>query len=157
MRSAAQILDRLAKLLDGVDEPATWEDHVFRLDRLAGSLGFADMGAANRPLETLLACLAEVSEIRLRLGRGSEMLRWGEFVDEVHSLVRVLAIPEGRAPAASVRITTVDAAAGVRAEVVILANLGEGTFPSREALDIHDTSGDPIKEREALAARSAAR
>jgi len=143
---AVAIVERLGGLFESVEEPATWEGHLARFRRVAESLGLHDVSDDCRSLDALLDQLACVAEIRRRLNLSAETIHWDEFVNEVDSLVRILTVSEPGDTAAPVRVTTVDAAAGARAEVVILANLGEGTFPSRDALDVRDQTGDPARD-----------
>jgi RecB family exonuclease len=147
---AVEIVDRLSRLFEGVNDPATWDEHLTRFRHIAENLGLGGLGSDRRGLDSLLDQLACAGEVRRRLGRDSRTGSWDEFVREVDSLVRTISISELSESTASVVVATVDAAAGTRAEIVILANLGEGTFPSRDALDVRDRSGDPAKEADAI-------
>ena len=40
-------------------------------------------------------------------------------------------------------VATVDQAAGARAKTIVLANLAEGTFPTRDSVERAEGSGDP--------------
>jgi hypothetical protein len=148
--TAVAIVDRLSRLFEGVRDPATWDEHLARLRQIAENLGLGGLENDRGFLDTLLDQLACAGEVRRRLGLDSRTTDWDEFVREVDSFVRIISVSEPSDSTASVLVSTVDAAAGARAEIVILANLGEGTFPSRDALDVRGRAGDPTGEAAAV-------
>jgi RecB family exonuclease len=129
---ALEILDRLSALLDPSDAPATWDAQCRRIPAIVDGLGLVDAGEC--VVEALLHALDDWAAIVERLGRGQESWTWEAFVRRVRSLAREVSVIPEEAPIAAVRVTTVAEVEGLQADHVILADLDEGTFPSREAL-----------------------
>ena len=69
------------------------------------------------------------------LGARREVLELGRVCPEIDAIVRRDLRAVGRPVAGSVRLATVDQAAGARAPYVILADLAEGAFPDRAAVE----------------------
>lgn len=132
VRLAREVLDRCASTMKRVDRSRPWRAQVDHLVRLSESLGIGVPG--DRSLEVLRDALDDQGEVLERLGRGRRW-SWSEFVREVESLVEDLVLPAPGAAPGAVRLATVDALAGARATWIGVANLGEGTFPAREAID----------------------
>ena len=134
-RIARPLLERMVGSIEAVARPGRWDELVARLQGLAEALrlGSTDDDA----LDHLWNALDDHGAVPDRLRQGDRSFTWPAFAREVEGLVRDLEVPapqiSARGPA--VRLTTVDSAGGLRANHVILANLGEGTFPTRESVD----------------------
>lgn len=143
-RGAREVLDRLAEVLVPIDQSRPWREQTGALRWLAQSLG---IGASGDPsLEAFWEALDDQEAILDRLGRGDRNWSWTDFLREVESLTGEVMGPPSPFPPGSIRLAEVDAALGARSPWVILANLGEGTFPIREAVDTaapRATEGDP--------------
>lgn len=127
LETARRFLEPLEKL----DQSRSWRDHIIELERLASRLGL-DQGDA-RGVEVLSDALADHVDAIEALGRGGEAISWAEFCREVESLSAETLLPEAQPRPGSIRMTTLDDARGARGQVVILFDLDEGTFPTREA------------------------
>jgi ATP-dependent helicase/nuclease subunit B len=142
-REALPAFDRLVTVLDAIDQSGPWRAQVERLRGLVGELGLEA-----ESLDHLFLALDERGAVLDGLGRADEDLPWAEFAREVEALVRDVPASAPAAPAGVVRVATVEEAEGVRARHVLLANLAEGTFPAREALD-PDPAAGPDAEADA--------
>jgi RecB family exonuclease len=132
VQAARAIADRLIKVLGSLDRPRPWSEQVLELARVARELGIAlDEGQS---LEPLWDALDDQSEMLLKLKRSDELWSWADFVSEVDTIVgEIEIIPV--VPCRSIRLTTLDQAEGARANHVILADLAEGSFPARAAVE----------------------
>lgn len=145
-RVALPIFDRLASAFDGFDRPAPWFDQADRLRGLATELGIGTGDEAGRAaLGLLFDALDDQGEVIEGLGRREAPWSWAEFAAEAGALIRDLDVPSPPAPPCSVRLASVDEADGARADHIILADLAEGTFPTREAID-PDLADEPGAE-----------
>jgi hypothetical protein len=116
-----------------LDQSRPWPEQVAELRRVAKVLG---IGAADPSgLDPLWDALDDVTDVLDRAGRGSEGWSWTEFALEIDAVVRELPVPEIGPLPGMIRLTTVDQAAGTRASHVILADLAEGSFPERPAVE----------------------
>lgn len=136
---ALKVLSRLEALFQGWDRPVPWWSHVARLDAIRRELGYA--GPA---IEALRAAIDDHEDVLERLDRATHALSWREFVHEVANLAREIVLDGPSGPGGGVRVLTVDEAIGLRVDRVILANLAEGTFPSRDVLAL-DLRGEPAE------------
>ncbi len=127
-RTARVFLGRLESL----DQPRPWGEQIRELERLTEWLGL-EQGDSSRGLGALSDGLAEHVGALEHLGRGGDLISWGEFCREVESLSAETLMPEPRPRPGSIRMATLDDARGARADVVIVFDLDEGTFPTREA------------------------
>ena len=133
---ALPIFDRLATVLDGLDRPAAWAVQVDRLRAIAEDLGIGvgdDAGTA--AIGTLFDALDDQGKVVETLGRREAPWDWAEFAEEVRLLIRDGDGPSSARLGGMVRVVSVDEAEGACANHVILADLAEGTFPTREAID----------------------
>lgn len=140
---AREVLDRLAGFLVPLgQQPRPWPDQCDWLRSLASSLGIGTSQSDRAILEALWDALDDHGVILERLGQGNRPWSWTEFTREVESLTSELAGPLTPAVPGSIRLAEVDEVAGVRASWVFLANLGEGTFPTRESIDLRRPQAD---------------
>ena len=134
-RIARPLLERLIALIEDLARPGRWDELVARLQELAETLrlGSTDDDA----LDHLWNALDDHGAVLDGLRQGDRSFSWPAFAREVEGLVRDLEVPAPRVSTreAAVRLATVDSVEGLRANHVILANLGEGTFPTRESVD----------------------
>jgi RecB family exonuclease len=137
--------DRLTAELGGVDRPGSWREHTDRLRRLSRSLGLDRGGGANVPpanddLEHLWQALDDHAAVLEGLGQGGATMPLAAFAEDVDRLVNDLVVtgPCACAGPGTVALAAVDEAAGARARFVILANLSEGAFPTRDAVEAGD-------------------
>lgn len=146
-RLARTVVERVLGLIEPVDRPRPFGDQVDRLFGLARALGIVEVPAgqvADGPAPSISDCagldrLRDALEDRAavvdRLGRGGGSWTWSDFAEEVESLAAELTVPPVDARPGSIRLATVDEVGGARAAHVILADLAEGTFPGREAVE----------------------
>ena len=130
---ARAVVGRMFDLLGGLDQPGTWGEQVARLRRLAATfqLGQPDVEG----IEALWCALDDHGAAIQGLSRKERTWTWKAFADEVDALAGDLTIPAPAALPGTVRLATVDDLAGARARHIVLANLGEGTFPVRAAVE----------------------
>ena len=146
-RLARQIVEKFFAMLDPLVRSRTFAEQVEQLVRVAEVLGLGASDAA-RPagpqagsasdsdgLDALREALEDQADLLDRLGRGETPWSWPAFVREVESVVLELRAPAEPPRPGSVRMTTVDQVEGARARFIILADLAEGTFPAREAVE----------------------
>jgi hypothetical protein len=126
-------VDRVIALIEPVDRARPWARQVDELRRLAGELGIGSAGEEG--LGHLWLALDEHGAVLEGLGRGDRAWTWADFARGVESLVGELEVPGAAAPPGSVQLAAVDNVDGARAEHILLVNLTEGTFPSRESVD----------------------
>ncbi|WP_369432118.1 PD-(D/E)XK nuclease family protein [Aquisphaera insulae] len=129
---ARAVIERLFDVLGPLDDPRRWKEHVVELRRAVADLGVEMNGGT--PIETWLEGLDDHSDSLDRLGRANERWTWAAFVAEAESILGELDAPSPEAVPGSVRLATVDEADGAGADWVILADLSEGTFPGRAAV-----------------------
>ncbi len=129
---AIEVVLGLVERLEQLDRNDRWWIQVDRLKKLAGVLGLHD--ADDIGLEALWAALDEQGDVLESLGVGHESWSWGAFTAEVEALVSDLAIVARPRASGTVRLATLNDAEGATADHVILANLVEKSFPSREAV-----------------------
>lgn len=159
--SARALVDRLIAELEVLDQLGTWLAHAGRLREAADALG---LGAGDGALEPLWDALADYGGVLDRAAVAANPTRVGgrimpfrQFVRKVEGLVGDLHSAEAGVRPGSVVMTTVDRSAGVDARDVFLVNLAEGVFPTREAVEAADPSGDPDDPSESAVGRSYAR
>ncbi len=148
-RLARDLVERTFRLLEPIDRPRPFADQVDRLFGLARSLGIGEpaaVGSVEEPaspsradhsagLDRLRDALEDRAGVLVRLGRGDVPLSWADFAADVESLAAELTVPPAPARPGSVRLATVNEIDGARAAHVLLADLAEGTFPGREAVE----------------------
>lgn len=140
-RRAGQVLERLGDLLESGSLVASWADHAAFAGRIASELAL-DAGGG---LEALQLALDEVTLALEALGRADVRWHRERFIAEVEALGRELTGVVEPPPGPSVLVTTPERAAGLGFRHVVLANLAEGTFPAREAIQ----ADPPLAEGEA--------
>ena len=132
-RAALGALDRLASLIDPVARPGTWQVQVDRLAGLADGLGLGPAGVG-----ALLDALDDQGWVFDRLGPtvANVSWTWAAFVDEVEAIVGAAENSPAPPCPGTIRIEAVGDAWGARAEVMILANLAEKSFPTPDSIDL---------------------
>ena len=135
---ALPIFDLLVATIEAVALAGDWASQVARVDLLARDLG---IGPAPGP-EALTSALEDHGEILRRLGRENQVWSWAAFVEEAGGLIRDLDLPPSPPPPRAIRVLSPESVPGAGVAHAILADLGEGTYPSRSALDAA-RAGDP--------------
>ncbi len=140
-RLARDLVERIFALLAPLDQPRPFVDQVDWLFYAAGELGIDAPDEAGHPpdgdsgLDRLRDALEDRAGVLESLGRGEAPWTWADFAAEVESFAMELTAPPPPTSPGSVRMAAVDDVAGVRAAHVILADLSEGTFPARDAVE----------------------
>lgn len=136
-RLARTVVERVLGLIEPIDRPRKFGDQVDRLFGLARVLGIVEAAAGrdSAGLDRLRDALEDRAAVIERLGRDGGSRSWADFAEEVESLAGELTVPPIDARPGSVRLASVDEVEGARAAHVILADLAEGTFPGREAVE----------------------
>jgi RecB family exonuclease len=130
---ARRIVERLGGLLASAAEtPRPWPDQVEELRRLARELGIEEAGGG--VLEPLWEALDDQSDLLAGLGQAGRTRSWSAFIAEMESTLRALSRPVPAPGPGTVRLATVESAAGAMADHVVLAGLAEGSFPDRAAV-----------------------
>ena len=138
LEAARVTLDRLATLVDPATRPGAWRIHLGRLQTLAGGLGLDDGQLA--PLWDAAEDHAWVLD-QLGPALAAEALTWPKFVEAIE---RIIAEAEPMPPppidaAGTVRIAAVGTVDAARADLVILANLAEKSFPTPGSVPLEPT------------------
>jgi RecB family exonuclease len=128
-----QIVEQLFATLLPLAAPRRWKDHLALLLQVAEELGLMSRGGLE--LGPLREALEDHADVLQQVGRGEEVWAWEDFVEEFEAVVRETRRTIELPLTGFVRLATVDQAAGARARFVILADLKEGTFPVREAVE----------------------
>ena len=150
-RVALRALDHLSAEIDSIVGTGPWRVQVDRVRRLADALRLDPA-----ELEPLWDALDDHGWVLEGLGPAiaEESWTWDDFVGQVDATVSEISTPSAPAEPGTIRIMTVDAAEGARAQVIILANLAEPTFPSPDAVDLdataHADRPNPAYSREML-------
>lgn len=131
---ARDVIDQLAEILGTLDQPGPWHYQCDGLRNLACSLGIGAKG--DRQLEALWDALDDHGAVLERLGHANRIWTWAEFTREIDALTAELNGPPAPFPAGSIRLAEVDEVVGTRASWIVLANLGEGMFPTRDTIDL---------------------
>lgn len=133
--SPSEVVARLADSIEPLNEPRSWAEQAEQLRGLADWLGLGGPGDA--ALEHLFAALDDHGAVLERLDLpAARRCSWTEFAQDVASLAAELLATESEPTEGTVRLAEVDEVVGACAERVILAGLGEGTFPTRESIDL---------------------
>ena len=128
-----RVVQWLIDLLDPLDRPRAWTEQFEVLRRTATELGIEN--SQGTVLEPLWELLEDESAVRKLLGEADQVWAWADFLRDLDEAIDALPPQVARSLPGAVRITTVDQAVGARADHIILAGLGEGTFPVREAVE----------------------
>ena len=141
LRRAEQARDLVKTLTDEIEpigRSGSWSDHVGRLKRVAGSLGIG--GEGDHPLERFWNALDDQAAV-FDVAGGGRPVPLGAFVEAVERLTGDHREVEMVVTPGTVRVATIDQAVGAGARFVVLANLAEGTFPTREAVESAEDDG----------------
>ena len=111
----------------------TWREHIERVQDLADRLGLN--ASRPEPLDILWEALEDQAVVLEGLGRGGRSMSFEAFASELDAIVSEVAWEDRLISSGSVVVTTVDRARGARARHILLVNLAEGTFPSRESVE----------------------
>lgn len=138
--AARDLVNEVIATVESLAPEAAWRDHNTRLLAIARRFGLG--GEADDALERLADALADVAHVAENAG-APRVDREG-YVAAVERVIHEH-VEEDDAPArpGTVVVATLDRAAGARASVVILTNLVEGTFPTREAVAADDDPERP--------------
>lgn len=141
---AGDLAERLIAELSPLERRGPWDEHLGRLKRVSASLGF-DRDSQGSPdsddaLAGFLDALADHAAVLNAAGLGAESVSARDFLREVDSIADSLTETSPSRPGGVV-VTTVDAAAGARARFVLMVNLSEGSFPSRDSVGPADDTG----------------
>jgi RecB family exonuclease len=130
---AHRVIGRLFDAMGRVNRPGTWTEHAARLRRLAAALG---LDSVHDPALERLDDAMEDHAAVLEAASGPESVPFADFVAAVERIAAEDVDADEPIPApGTVVVTTVDRARGSRARFVVLANLAEGTFPTRAAVE----------------------
>lgn len=130
---ALRAVRQIGQAVRSTPGPARWSTQVARARRTAEAL------AINRPgLEPLWDALDDQTWILERLGPAvsEEAWEWGDFVERVSGLALETETPGSEAQPGTIRLVAISDSYGARARFVILANLGERSFPEPSAIDV---------------------
>ena len=139
--AALPVFDRLANLLEPLHRASFWLDHLDRWRFLIQELGIA----ATEGLRQWEDALEDHGATLERLGRGRERFDEAEFLDEAVRIAREARVFPPSDATAGVRVLPLVDAEGASARHVLLANLAEGTLPSRRSSAPTDEAlGSPL-------------
>jgi RecB family exonuclease len=133
------LVERVILEIETLDRPGTWDAHTARLRQLAEAFGLDRDDSA---LQRFWNALDDFGWVVDGAGENGHPMPLSAFAAEVERLVAGLREREVRVRPGTVCLATVDVSAGARARYVLLANLGEGCFPTRQAVQADD-SDDP--------------
>ncbi len=142
--SALPLIERLLARLNAVAQPGSWTRHAEETFRLAEDLGLVDDPA----IDALRLAIDDQGAILDRLGRGRVEIPWASFVREIERSIREAEMPAGRDGGSVVRVISAADAKGASARHVLLAGMGEGTYPARSELEGDDESAGRAYARE---------
>ena len=131
LTATRDLVDRLIVETEVVNQGGTWPEHVKRLLRLARTLGLGLPGDTS--LENFWNAIEDHAAVLQ--SSGAAIVEYQDVVQAVKELVGEIEGESEIVEPGTVVITTVEAARGARAAHVILANLSEGTFPTKLAVE----------------------
>ncbi len=131
---ALRAVRQIGQAIGPTPGPARWAAQVARARKIAEALVIDRSG-----LEPLWDALDDQTWVLERLGPAvsEESWGWGDFVEQVAILSSETETPASEARTGTIRIAAVSESFGARARFVILANLGERSFPDPSAIDVH--------------------
>jgi ATP-dependent helicase/nuclease subunit B len=132
-RGARALVHRLISLLEPLDQPRPWPDQVQQLMRMVAALGLGEAG--HFAIELLRDALDDTSDVLDKFGHRAEAWSWSKFVDELRAIVLRASPAPGPPVSGSILFATIEEAAGARVPFIIFADLAEGSFPSRSAVE----------------------
>ena len=142
MIEARTFIDRVVTEVEALDQPGRWRAHAGRLKAFAESLG---IGAGGDPgLERFWDALDDYAAVRDAARPGADV-SFEAFAGAIDGLVVASGGDEPAHRPGTVAVATVNEATGARGRCVVLANLAEGTFPAREAVEGADDADDPSR------------
>ena len=130
-------MQRLFDTVEPLGRPGHWSEHVQRLKQVAGSLGIDDDENVDRGLERFWNALDDQAAV-FETAEASRLVPFREFVKVVEALAQEHGEIETQGAGGTICVATIEEATGARGRFVVLANLSEGTFPTREALESAD-------------------
>lgn len=133
--SARAFLERLISEIEEIARPGAWRKQSERLLRLAEVLGLK-----GEAVERLGGAMDDHAAVLDRAGE-DEFVSWERFVGEAETLARAAGEMDDSPAPGTMAVSTVGHAAGARGRVVVLANLKEGVFPSRESVEGDEPEG----------------
>lgn len=141
---AVAVMESMVEALDPLNRPNSWWDHFRKLETLRADLGVGIMDrSSSRAFEAWFDALDEHGDVLDSFGRDETYLSWREFVQEVSSLAREVALPAGTLRPGGIRFATPEVIRGGRFGHVLLVNLHEGTYPDRDAIILEsENDGD---------------
>ncbi len=159
-RAAAVVIERIEATIAPLIEPRTWRQRIEQIRNLTRVLGFdAELrvvGADSQQsagaidsrqsavgdhlnnisaLEHLFQGLEDEGEILDSLDHGDLAWPWEAFVRRVVASAREIEFADPVDYSRGVATATIDEAAGVCADHVLIVDLAEGTFPERSAVE----------------------
>ena len=138
LQAARATLDRLAALVDPVTSPGPWRVHLDRLQTLAEGLGLDEIALA--PLWDAVEDHAWVLD-QLGPALAAQAIGWPQFIQAIERIITeaepLSASPEGAT--GTVRVAAVGTVDAARADLVILANLAEKSFPTPGSVPLEPT------------------
>lgn len=132
-RTARAVLDELAAALGSLRAPAPWWEHADRLLEVWRTLG---LGADSEPAFQSLQLAMDDQALALdSMGLLDEPWETAAFVAEVSGIIAEETIESPIPPPGRVRIARVEQLSGVSVPHLLVANMVEGTFPARAAIE----------------------
>jgi hypothetical protein len=140
-RRVRDLVERLIGDVETLSRSGSWREHADRLRDVAGMLGID--GEGDHALERLWDALDDHAAVIEAADRRGRAVPFAAFVKAVEDLAGDHRELVADVAPGTVCMATVDQSAGARARFVILANLAEGTFPTRDAVESADGIDDP--------------
>ncbi len=135
---ARAYVDHLKSLHRRTHTEGPWFDHVARMNQLARNLGLSERPEARVAIETFQAALDDYGEGLDAIGRGTEEWSFEEFDREIERLLNDLSIDDRPDPSAArvgtIAVATAHQLRGCSHRILLIANLGEGVYPTADAL-----------------------
>jgi RecB family exonuclease len=128
-----QLVERFIATIEPINQAGTWREHLQRVQDLADRLGFS--ASSPEALERFWDALEDHASVLDGLGRGSRSMSSEVFIGAVDAIASEVVWEDRAIDPGSVVVTTLDRAKGARARHILLVNLAEGTFPSRESVE----------------------
>ncbi len=119
-------------LFDELDTERTWNGQLERLRAFAATLGLDQPDLSG--IHSLFQALEADASAHARLSPADQLVSWGEFVRQAQELAADTIAPRPAPRADAIRLMPLEAAPGLQPRLLVLFDLEEGTFPTRDAV-----------------------
>ncbi len=146
---ALRLLERFLSIFDRFAREGTWSEQTSNLQSLIKELGLdREEAVAGEPLGALYSALDQEGEVLASLEGPERISTWAEFVARLESTIALAEVVPAQRVEGVIQVAALDEALGAWANHIIVAGLGEGTFPDRTRLDADENTESIANEEQ---------